>query len=1149
MLAIQFALLTSPTSAAPGRDPVQRRAALLFLAHRQHPRSLVLASRAEAELKREGFQIVWHNSFEDLTAKFLKQFHGVVLYYNHHLPKPEEPVQKGLAALREYVRLGGGLLISKDLYTMSSQAAWDALLVPLGAGLVYEGILDPDNVYRQRPPSPPYEFAWTDAILEHPATRGVEGLFYTIKYWEPGEPGTLPLRVDEDWRVLVRGMPTAATFVPNPVSGDHRKPIGPGSIKSSPPLLATRQFGKGRVALWPMLATFTLMDGYSAHLEQGLVMQSMRQGRRSDGARLTYNLLHWLTEPSGQLAGFGGYAPPTAAPATAKKTELGFREIDWSKPTEFGPFLGHAYLGLIGARTGLSTGRGTPDAFIAAARAAGYDFIVFCEDIDEMPKENWDKLVAACERGSGEQFHAFPGMYYRDYAETPFLALGDIGYPKPNWADPANPKKKIRGNAVLRMDCDWKPPVVMLPLKTNKRPARLNSSFYGYAVQVWENEQLVAEDLKTYLHLQKEGMTLFATSVHIVTSPEQVANARDRGMQAWIRADAVADVLDWVNFGGKNRGWYFRPGFASSGPEIQHFHAVNWGTSDLAIPGNDRFRLKLMARSDKGLAEVTLFEQERPARRFLLKGVKELKKTIDEYHSQQRSFVVVARDTDGGTAVSWSRDTNVQEYWYAMCSDNMNDMGPGGKAQIDDGLVALRGTEAKLKLRTPGSRWYWPATPEATAPDGRPLPRVKHPAAMKNCALVSRFGQVTDWDLKYVYLGPGQPGGAYEQPIEPHPYFTTSVRIFDFARRPPGPHLSIAEYQLTLKRDLRFTQSPGIRLVQSHNWGTNDGVLDHVVYPHPSGGMTVVARPTARTGPLLTRLPLSPSHYVGIFPMLTALFALDDGLQAWLYRFPGDGKKAPFSLCSVGVGRKGEMGRAGTVFRQRVAVLSYPFAGQGQYTWLPEYKRYEESNLLAEDLRTKLGLSGSPAYRVEPTVGTVEDTRLVLRLAAEGYGFRGKFRGTHLPVPLPVFISGLNPRWSAGVWYKGRNQLLQTEWPPGYHQKAPEHRRYVQLRTKTDEIIRFGFFDNQTGVGYLQLDLEAGDRDIFIGNLITCDRADLFLTFHRDRRTKRASVDVHNPTDAAAKTVLKPAGGFDLLGSFSRTLDVPPGSTVSLALD
>jgi len=80
------------------------------------------------------------------------------------------------------------------------------------------------------------------------------------------------------------------------------------------------------------------------------------------------------------------------------------------------------------------------------------------------------------------------------------------------------------------------------------------------------------------------------------------------------------------------------------------------------------------------------------------------------------------------------------------------------------------------------------------------------------------------------------------------------------------------------------------------------------------------------------------------------------------------------------------------------------------------------------------------------------------------------------------------------------------------------------------------------------LDLEAGDRDLFIGNLVTCDRADLFLTFHRDHRTKRASVDVHNPTNAATKTVLKPASGFDLLGDFSRPIDVPPGRTVSLTL-
>ena len=177
-----------------------------------------------------------------------------------------------------------------------------------------------------------------------------------------------------------------------------------------------------------------------------------------------------------------------------------------------------------------------------------------------------------------------------------------------------------------------------------------------------------------------------------------------------------------------------------------------------------------------------------------------------------------------------------------------------------------------------------------------------------------------------------------------------------------------------------------------------------------------------------------------------------------------------------------------------------------------------------------------------PRVGAVLSTRLTLRLRAEGHGFRGTIGQCHLPVALPVFIEGLNPRWSAGVWYKGTNTLLQTEWPPGYHQGIPAHRRYVQQHQKADEIIRVGAFDD--GVGYLQLDTELGAKDVFIGNLVTCDRADFFLVFHRDLNSGKASVEVHNPTDRAETVTVRPARGFDLLGDFAKSVAVPKGSSV-----
>ena len=70
--------------------------------------------------------------------------------------------------------------------------------------------------------------------------------------------------------------------------------------------------------------------------------------------------------------------------------------------------------------------------------------------------------------------------------------------------------------------------------------------------------------------------------------------------------------------------------------------------------------------------------------------------------------------------------------------------------------------------------------------------------------------------------------------------------------------------------------------------------------------------------------------------------------------------------CTWASDRTGDKLAKGTVIRNRLAVLSLPFAPQGEYTWLPEYKRYWNSNLLAEDVREKMGLAGPPAYQITP---------------------------------------------------------------------------------------------------------------------------------------------------------------------------------------
>jgi len=121
--------------------------------------------------------------------------------------------------------------------------------------------------------------------------------------------------------------------------------------------------------------------------------------------------------------------------------------------------------------------------------------------------------------------------------------------------------------------------------------------------------------------------------------------------------------------------------------------------------------------------------------------------------------------------------------------------------------------------------------------------------------------------------------------------------------------------------------------------------------------------------------------------------------------------------------------------------------------------------------------------------------------------------------------------------------LLSPEWPPydEYGFGCWTRNSFVVPRERTDEIQRIGVLD---GVGYLELDTEDADRDVFIGNLVTCDDPNLWLTFIRD--PKRTTIEAHNPTDAEIRTKLRPGPGFDLCGAFDKELTVPPGTTVTV---
>ena len=1107
-MPLLIALLLSVARAAPA--PAAPRPAVLALSPGTgeaygYGELDYATDRSRQDWQAAGLEKGSHVGWEDLTLDYLKKFNAVVLY-DLAVSNPEGPspaIQKSVDLLREYVQQGGGLFIADAPYWNKKVPTANAILAGTGARIVNELVRDEQNTVKL---DSTLTLGWTDAISPSPLTQGVSGLFYGVGFWEPGSPNTTPMEVSADWQALVRGKESAASYV---VGVATNETTGPGAVAASPVLVAAREWGQGRIVAWPMSLVYTLIDGYSPLLNGGAVMEGKVGERSSQGAALTFRLLQWLCEPTAGKEGWGGFvappAPPKPAAEGALKPEppLSVKPLHHRNPVTLKPVYEHAYLGLIGAQSTLSSGQDSPEALIAAARQAGYEFLVFSEDLGSLTKEGWDKLVAACQAGTDAKFAAFPGFYYQTQYGAEFVtfgAPGDLSYPQPGWLTTVGGERRLLENNVIVRGWAIVPPVIMVYPHRNPRPLRVNAEFYGFAVDTYEAGKLVDEAQQPYLDLQRESLCLFPAAVHFVKSAAEVAAARG-GVQSYIRARSLATVPRSVqgfdNAPYNDPGWQ-KPAFISSGPEIQWVNVDNWGTADLAYENGDWTRVEVRAASPVGLKEVRLYDNARLWRRFLPGGAQSFSQVVDAYHDCQHVYVAEVVDVKGGTALSWGRMTDAQECWHEMCGDNWNDMTGGKYTKINGGVNTeatwLTGTEFGRSLTPIAALWQSPSVPNQ--PHGAPTW-----ASLKKSGFVSRFGWSLDYSLDHMYATPGWMGGIYDNDaVVDNPFFRGKMHSRFVVGRTPQPNFTLIEGDVTLVAALTCKGTPGL------NAESLEGLVAQQLLPGADGTLTLTA--AVPKAPWKYGL-LAPNQYVGNFPASGGLFNLGDAPLAY---------SAIVDRINVGLGQDGQVLPAGT-----------------HLTWRVLYTGGSPDRTLLDRVRSEMGLVGPPAYTVTPAVGKVTDTRLFLSLQAENGGFRGVITRADLPLPLAVQISGLNPNWSAGIWYRGENVLGTLEWRDHLQRVVSMPRRY------TDKIFRIPV---DQGEGFCTVDLDEKNRDVYIGSLFVADNPALGLTLVQD--PDGDYVEVHNPTDKPITANVRPGPGFDLYEGSGQRLTVAAGTSVRM---
>ncbi len=1075
-------------------------------------------------------------------------------------------------ALRRFLDAGGGVLMSiygSDLVG-DKFPAWNALLAPYGAAARREQVVDRAHDWRQ--PRWGRSYAWSSSFLPSPVTRDITTLWYP-DHTLNGQGmvlGNARLLLDEHWSPLVRTMPEGGAYTLRA----NGAPDFTHPMQSAPPLLALRTAGAGRLAVQSFPAFYNFSGG-STLMVDNVVLDKGDGMQHSDGAQLLLNLFHWLGEPAQAAGTLGGYRPETQLPQKPwPGPPVTWQQWEWMRPRvpemvetaeTPAPSLLHHFRGLLGAHSVLSNGAGTVAELSAAAREAGYDFIIFTEHLPEMTAEKYDRLTADCRAASTDKFLALPGLDVQvcpwDNAAAPkwnYLIFGFDKFPEArylsadgslfahqfdNWYFAQNSPGVAVHSLSARLPVDGstvgtgtdvhasasRGTPEPVPIVAQGLPGWFYPFYNCFSLFTYRAGTLVDDAEGQYRRVADNGAYLLPVVTHLCYSPEDIRKARQAPFQLYVNIpgaeresaaeyrDRLYSVSGSLQFGrGMAAGFRTpQPSFVSSGPMLEEYAMVGGYPFDLQC--NDRARLVVGVSSAAPLRAITISDGERPYRRVAVQG-RQARVAAEDYLSRYWHFIAGAEDVNGGRLITSMSAGASYHIWARMCTDQQN--------IIAGAHLYFKGhsTLVRVPATPPNTVRFW-----AGSGDDGPgnadwnavlCADVHEQQALKGVAdyappefhleLASPSAVVVDADQRWQ-------GGREQTFTGPADPLRLHLRTFDFLPAVPSPTGSFSNdfpdyYRphparvgwalLEGEAELTRDVTPAAQTaVNLRLPGAVSGTADECAY-----------LPVNATAPVIVRKPaggwnvdgtLADGGWLMLSPVLTGSFCL--------YPLtPG----MTFSLRSRGAGWELEVGyhlegpaHAGQRFPVRL-LLGLGIPGNSEAQDLAAFTAF------ARDF----GLAGAaPFYRLQAEQGQPLGTRGLLELQAKEHGFLGRLRGADsVREPVGVRIHGLNPRWDAGVYSPERGWLR-----------------------------RIGFVDD---VACTSLEQTLPNVHLYAGNLLLASEESVSLRLLASTKTW-CRFAAHNSGERALTVTVRPAPGFAAvypLPRFTRTLSLPAGSGVTV---
>ncbi len=1053
-----------------------------------------------------------------------------------------------LATLNQFLQAGGGVFVFPVFGQMiTSKPPQDAFLKPLGLTPLFDELVcDSAGVVAT---SWRLTFGYTTDLAPSPVTAGITGLWYPNP---PGRPGAqnhaVPLQTDNNWQVVVSEAPTSYTRR-GPLQGE---PNEAGTYANDVPLCAVRQVGKGRMVVLGIDPAYLIGANATTTLES-IVLDRGLQGKPSGGYRLLENALKWLAEPSLAAADLGGAKMEMAMLDNPYKARFA-QPYAWPEKVEF-PTVEPAWPGVIGARTAYSSGKGTVDEWVAAAKAQNLSFLVFLEEFARLSPENFDRLKADCKRLSDRNFAAIPGFTIDDEIGNHYFYFGDsFPYVDKKFLDPTG-RFFVSRDTGLGGDPYIKGQLAMtvLDYAYSISSFRLTAGNYLFtqsaapfanwfsdwdamAVVTARDGEVVEDYTQGYLNVAAFGNGPTPLALNLIGDPAQLAQTKWKtilrmpeqgGYTVGGRLDADTKFIQYFN------NWNYYPDspnkiYVSSGPAIESWCFVgprDYGGDSKGdfVWQNYRWVLRGKASSPVGLREITVYDGERPFRRYLPGGAKEYEFVLDLAHDRQHNLIMVVTDTQGGKAVGgeqWDRNHRCEEF---MCSDRNNQLSYGYLVRSDGTGILIGGNQC---LATPNKRLTPNVSPAGTFKNdpllGAPAfdgAAGGEPDVIENVIALMPDGKqvaspaVTD-SRRVMHNGDVNIGEGYRAwdftdgigvynvwhtlwRTQPRTDFTVNRRNHFFNIDPDSP-LPVFLWSTEIKL-LRDMPNNGflvafLRSQQEKNWAVlgSDGQALEGAWDDQS----------AASGEG-HQAPFGLNAYVALMdsPLgSVAMFPLSEGLSLSWYT---PKRSHPWASLTKAASpqREGESAR--------VDLLMLGIPRVTDYT-----RQFADTKATVERFRRDFGLDGGPTgYTVEAQTGRVTGRRYLLDVdGSEARCFSGNLIG-RLISTLPLRVAGMNDRWSAYL----------------------VDRRQAAARP-------LGVLE---GHAWAVVPMH-GESDLFLGHPLVADNLEVWIqvTQVADKRWK---AEIHNPTDKPTRVTVKKNPYFDPLKDskfLQETLEVPAGASV-----